>query len=55
MVKRDGKLIYLVNVARVVEWEDINLTEIGKQDYKDIALIKKVILVLGQTGVGKTT
>ena len=55
MVKNDGKPIYLVNAARVVEREDTNLKEIGKQDYNDIAQMEKVILVLGQTGVGKTT
>ena len=55
MVKSDGIPIYLVNASTTFEKGDISLKEIGKQAYNDIAETEKVILVLGQTGVGKTT
>ena len=55
MVNSLGKPIYLVDAATTDEREYIRLKEVGNESYSDITQKGKVILVLGQTGVGKTT
>ena len=55
MVNSVGKPTYLVDAATTDERDYIRLKEVGNASYTDITRIEKVILVLGQTGVGKTT
>ena len=55
MINSVGKPTYLVNAVTTDKREDISLKEIGKNTYSDITQMEKVILVLGQTGAGKTT
>ena len=55
MISSVGKPTYLVDGATKDEREYIRLKEIGKESYSDVTQIGKVILVLGQTGAGKTT
>ena len=55
MVSSAGKPTYLMNAVTTDKREEISLKEVGKEGFNDITQMEKVILVLGQTGAGKTT
>ena len=55
MLNSVGKPTYLVDAVTTDERENICLKEIGKEFYSEVTQFGKVILVLGQTGAGKTT
>ena len=55
MVNHVGKPTYLVGATTMEERGNIPLKEVGKKTFREVAMIEKVILILGQTGAGKTT
>ena len=46
---------YLVNNIETTQCDDVSLMEIGKQLPLDVTQTEKVVLIVGETGTGKTT
>ena len=49
------KTLYLVNTTKTTLHCDVSLIEIGKQQFPDVTQEEKVVLLVGETGAGKTT